>query len=215
MLDNPAFKSPFSNNCLGCWNLLLGIGSGIGACYLLPFLWEDVKINGLTDSICTGRFVYNDTVSHVGILFGISNFFEFVDTLFIVFRKADLEFLHYYHHVATCLYCWHSAYILTSTSVYFSDMNLFVHAIMYSYFSISAFGIRILHPFRKCITVIQIVQMGMGMCITFTWLTQCSSTSSLLYINHLCAMVMYISYGVLFLQLFVRTGRSKSLIKET
>jgi hypothetical protein len=41
-------------------------------------------------------------------LFILSKFPELVDKFFIVARRRPLLFLHWYHHVAVLLYCWHS-----------------------------------------------------------------------------------------------------------
>jgi hypothetical protein len=42
------------------------------------------------------------------LAFAISKFVELGDTLFIVLRKRELIFLHYYHHVAVLVYTIHS-----------------------------------------------------------------------------------------------------------
>ena len=210
MKDRKPYKSHFANNCLGCWNLFLGISSGIGAYYSLPFLFNDIRKNGLTNSICEGNFMKNDTVSHVCILFGLSKFFEFIDTLFIIFRKADLQFLHYYHHIMTCIISWYAGYLLVSTAVYFSSINLFVHTIMYSYYALLAFNINFVYPYRKLITVIQTSQMVFGQYITCKWLLQCNDYSQPFhvvffnpqYIYNLSTFFMFVSYTYLFSILF-------------
>ena len=33
---------------------------------------------------------------------------ELGDTVFIVLRKTNLIFLHWYHHIATLIYCWNA-----------------------------------------------------------------------------------------------------------
>lgn len=213
MADKQAFKSPFYNKILGLWNLFLGVASGFGAYYLLPFVINDINQNGLINSICTGRYFNHDLSSHIVILFNFSKFFEFVDTLFIVFRKSHLDFLHYYHHIVTCLYCWASGYLNITTGVYFAGINLAVHAIMYSYYALVAFDLNIFYKYRKCITIVQISQMFMGLYIIGAWFYNCMidklNESNGIYhvINHVVGMVMYMSYAYLFGKLFLRVKK--------
>jgi len=225
MKDRPPYKNNF---LLGAWNLFLGVSSAYGAYYALPYLANDIATNGFTNSVCSGQYRYNDLISHIVIAFNFSKFFEFIDTFFIVFRKADLDFLHYYHHITVCLYCWNSGYLNISTGLHFASVNLLVHAIMYSYFALAAFNIRILHPYRKLITVIQTAQMGLGTFVICTWLTNCTGENELqtltnelfvirdinaveqivtkypLMLNHLAGLAMYVSYGYLFTLLFFK-----------
>ena len=231
MKDRPPYKN---NLLLGAWNLFLGVSSAYGAYYALPYLENDIATNGFTNSVCTMRVKNNDLISHINILFAISKFFEFIDTFFIVFRKVDLDFLHYYHHITVCLYCWNSAYLQISTGIYFASVNLFVHAIMYIYFALAAFNIRILHPYRKLITVIQTAQMGLGTFVICTWLTNCTGENEIqtltnelfairdinninhivtnypVVLNHLAGLAMYVSYGYLFTLLFFKEKKKRT-----
>ncbi len=199
MTSFPPLKSGLSNFLLFGWNIFLATGSCIGAYYTLPYLYNDIIENGLTESICLGNYRSNDIASHVVILFNLSKFAEFVDTLFIVFRKSRLEFIHYYHHILTCLYCWNGWYLNISSGVYFASINLFVHSIMYFYYALLAIDIKILTPYKKLITIIQTTQMGLGTYVICSWLLNCSQESDVYSIlNHVVALGMYISYGYLF-----------------
>lgn len=213
MKTQQPFKNTFSNYLLFGWNMCLSTGSCIGAYYLLPYVYNDIVENGLTNSICLGNFRTNDIASHVIILFNLSKFAEFVDTLFIVFRKSKLEFLHYYHHILTCLYCWNSGYLATSTGIYFSSINLFIHSLMYFYYALLAIDVKILTPYKKCITLIQTTQMVLGTYVICSWFLNCSQESDIYSIlNHVVGLGMYISYGYLFSNiLFSSTPLKKRL----
>ena len=193
----------------GYWNTALAIGSAVGSYYTLPFLYADIQKHGLHESICLGNYIVDQPAAHAVALFCLSKFLEFGDTLFVVFRKSRLEFLHYYHHITTCLYCWHGVHFGISTGIYFAVINLFVHSIMYSYYGILAFGNRALVPYRHVITVIQ---MGVGAYVIVVWLNRCSP----MYeegeghrLNHWLGLAMYLSYGYLFTRLLVNNLRGR------
>lgn len=42
-----------------------------------------------------------------GFVILVSKVFEFGDTAFVVLRKQDLKFIHYYHHVVTAVSWWY------------------------------------------------------------------------------------------------------------
>lgn len=223
MSDKQSLRSRFHNNLLGIWNLFLGISSGIGAYYVIPVIIRDIKENGLNTSICSVRFIYDDLTAYIVVLFNFSKFLEFVDTLFIVFRKSHLDFLHYYHHIVTCIYCWVSSYLQITTGIYFASINLAVHAIMYSYYALVAFDLNIFYKYRKCITIIQTTQMFAGIYVICSWLYNCidytlieSTTGKYHIINHIAGLLMYISYAYLFSKLFFKEKPvkvSKQLLK--
>ena len=84
-------------------------------------------------------------------------------------------------------------------------MNLSVHTIMYFYYALYAIGNKILHPYRKLITIIQISQMIGGCYIVYNWFMNCQINSSKSeYANMVYAALMYFSYFVLFIKVFFR-----------
>ena len=89
-----------------------------------------------------------------GWLFALSKIVEFGDTAFIIFRKAPLSFLHWYHHVTVCTYTW---YALTTDPIalsnFFGAMNYTVHTFMYAYYAIRMKGYK-LHPIISRVTMI-------------------------------------------------------------
>lgn len=209
----PPFKNKLSNLLLGMWNIFLSSGSLIGTYYVLPFLLSDLYNNGIIESTCKGYYRYNNYVSLVITLFNISKFLEFIDTLFIVFRKSNLDFLHYYHHIITCLYCWNSSYFQISTGIYFAGINLIVHSIMYFYYALLAFDIKILVPYKKYITILQTTQMGLGTTVIIVWINNCRHEYNIYHLlNHIMGLLMYISYGYLFSLLLF--SNKKKVIKN-
>jgi len=72
-----------------------------------------------------------------------SKFIEFLDTFFFVVRKKNnqISFLHVYHHVSMLMFQWCLVkYVPGSVSYFGPLLNCFIHALMYSYYMLSAFG---------------------------------------------------------------------------
>jgi elongation of very long chain fatty acids protein 6 len=196
----------------GIWSAGLSIGSIVGSYYGVPFLIRDISEYGLHGSICSNTYVQDHTMSHVLVIILISKFAEFGDTLFIVLRKSNLDFLHWYHHIATCIYSWNALYLGTSSGVYFGIINIFVHSIMYFYYSLMAFDIRILAPYKNWITILQTTQMGIGSYVIIVWFRECSPMyPASHWWNHVFALLMYISYGVLFTRLLLKNMGIKKI----
>jgi len=203
MKNKKGYKNELSNNLLYYWNLFLSTFSGIGCVILSIYLYDQLIVNNTP--LYNVKFYNNLVASYVIILFGFSKFFEFIDTLFIVFRKSQLEFIHWYHHIITCIYCWHTSHIIMNTAIYFTIINLFVHTIMYFYYALMAANNYILYPIRKVITVIQILQMVIGVLLCSLWYKYTENYTTAESFNNLFALLMYFSYFILFIKVFFRT----------
>jgi len=73
----------------------------------------------------------------------MSKFFEFCDTFFFVVRKKNnqISFLHVYHHVSMLILQWCLLKFVPGGMSYFGPfINSFIHAVMYAYYMLSAFG---------------------------------------------------------------------------
>ncbi|TPP53472.1 GNS1/SUR4 family protein [Leishmania donovani] len=92
---------------------------------------------------------------------------ELLDTLFLVLQRKPVSFLHWYHHIVTAIYCWHASYVLIPSGIVFCAMNYFVHSFMYFYYFLVMMGLRkSIRPFAPVITLLQVLQMFIGMYIT-------------------------------------------------
>jgi hypothetical protein len=202
MSTQQPYKGEISNNLLFLWNSALSVLSGIG--FIIGIVFIYIKVIYEDYPIYEIPYYNNYFVSIVIALFNISKFFEFVDTLFVVFRKSQLEFIHWYHHIATCIYCWHSSYIVMNTGILFATMNMCVHFIMYFYYALLAKQNYVLYPYRKLITLLQITQMIIGSLICIFWFKYTSNVPNSLLYNNCYALIMYLSYFVLFIQILFR-----------
>ena len=109
--------------------------------------------------------------------------------------------------MATLFYCW-DAYVVQNTSgALFTGMNLCVHTIMYAYYACTYFG-RLPNLIRAMITGFQLIQMLSGTAITIAHL-HCDNTNLAQKANSQWALLMYISYFILFAKLFVESYITK------
>ncbi len=122
-----------------------------------------------------------------------------MDTVFIVLRKRPLIFLHWYHHILTLIYCWDAWAQQIENGGWFAGMNLVIHSIMYSYYAACARGVRFSDRTRLGITSLQILQMILGTSIVVHNMVACNYHPY----NAIFALVMYVSYAILFMKLFV------------
>lgn len=172
---------------------------------------EGVDAVGVRGSLDTSLCVYKDDMYRRNIsgllclAFMFSKIPEMFDTAFLVFQKKPVIFLHWYHHTTVMLYCWHAWISPTSSGLWFVCMNFSVHAIMYFYYFICACGYgKLVRPVAPLITFMQIAQMVVGSIIAVYvfYMDQfgggCDCRSS----NAKLALMMYISYFVLFSQFF-------------
>lgn len=203
---------------LALWNLSLSVFSFMGASRIIPHLFTNLYFLGFTDSIC-GVASVNFGQAAAGLwtqLFIYSKIPELVDTLFIVLRKRPLIFLHWYHHVTVLLFCWNSYVTESASGIYFISMNYLVHAVMYFYYFASTMGIwpKCINPI--CITILQLLQMVVGIFVCAAALyyeTALKDDCNVSEENLRWGIIMYASYFALFfkflLERFVfRRGQS-------
>jgi len=191
-------RQPFHlKTMLGFWNLLLALFSIIGAVYTVPPIFTNMKHRGITHEMCT---LTGEIAQPWVFLFCISKIPEFVDTFFIVLRKKPLRFLHWYHHIATMLFCWYSWAFLLENGGFFAAMNLLVHSIMYTYYAMAEFGVVFPNILRAGITSLQIIQMLLGTFGVVHNLYYCNTHPVIMF----SGLVMYLSYAWLFIDLFIK-----------
>lgn len=192
------------------WNLLLSLLS------LLGFMVVVIQQPGMFVVPMYPERHFSPPVRAVITIFTLTKTIEFGDTILLALKKKPLSFLHLYHHVTVSLYCWHAQYINADFAHGFVIMNLAVHAIMYLYFSLTCFFSpskgsgkgdtrtnalqRILYQSRPLITILQILQMLVGMYLSLQGMMYIDDPKQVF--NAQLALAMYTSYAVLFLHLY-------------
>jgi len=191
------------------WNFLLATFSIVGAIVTVPSLLHWFQKEGLRYTVCTDSSEWwtHGAVGAWMMLFCLSKVPELVDTAFLVFQKKPVIFLHWYHHTTVMLYCWFSFTQFIGVGIWFAAMNYFVHSIMYSYYfmmSLSGFTRKLVKPLGKCVTVLQIAQMVVGMFLVWSgYFYQGDADCNVPAAMNRAGLVMYTSYFVLFAKFFV------------
>jgi elongation of very long chain fatty acids protein 6 len=194
------------------WNAIVAAFSIIGALYCVPHLLQSAHAHGWRFTLCADPTWYTNGIPGLlTYIFMWSKFFELIDTVFLVLRKREVIFLHWYHHITVLLFCWMSFPAGLGFGFWFCTMNYYVHAIMYSYYFFMGFDLTrpLVRPFAQFITSLQIVQMLGGLAIILA----ASNEPEPCHRNEdvkLYGLIMYGSYLVLFCHFFYRTYIAKA-----
>lgn len=199
-------KKPFNmRKHLFLWNTFLAIFS---ASFLCISYITDVSVahntDGLHGIICIAE---QTTSSPLWLwLFNMSKLFELGDTVFLVLRKKPVIFLHWYHHITVLCYTWFASAAGASLGRIFATTNAFVHTLMYTYYALQAIDLKAPKSISMSITIIQTLQMVIGLsCSIYAKISKWRGDTCLTP-HHLIdlALVMYLSYFVLFIHFFIQ-----------
>ena len=202
------------------WNLMLAAFSILGSIRVVPSFIQILTNKGVVYSVCDTEYAYGVS-GFWSLMFVMSKLPELVDTLFIVLRKQELIFLHWYHHATVLMYCWFSYKDYASTGRWFMTMNYVVHSLMYSYYALKAMRFRVPRFVSQLITTGQILQMIAGCYVNYVAYTQKVAGQKCLISdeNIKYSSLMYFSYFVLFFDFFIKAyiynkSASKKQVKK-
>lgn len=186
------------------WNVGLAAFSIMGAVALLPNLIHTLATRGFHYSVCNSDATVQSQQALWAFLFILSKVIELGDTAFIVLRKTPLIFLHWYHHITVLVFSWYAGYHLCAIGPWFTNMNLCVHSVMYSYYAAKAYGMRVSSHAALFITMLQLSQMMFGVVVSVTAYTayvsgaECALNLKVFY----SSVFIYGTYAILFANFF-------------
>lgn len=109
----------------------------------------------------TGR-LWNEGLAFYGWLFYISKYYEFLDTAIILLKGKQSSTLQTYHHMGACGCLFVGIKYMSPPIWIFLFFNSFIHALMYTYYTITAFEIRVPKMLKQSLTTAQITQFIVG-----------------------------------------------------
>ncbi|XP_008502246.2 elongation of very long chain fatty acids protein 6 [Calypte anna] len=193
---------------LALWSLGLALLNGIAARRVWQHLSFILATKGFRHSVCSQSF-YIHPISKLWVyLFALSKLLELGDTLFIVLRKKQLIFLHWFHHVTSLVATWYGYKEMVAGTGWLTVLNFSVHAIMYSYYVLRAAGFQVSRPVAMAITVTQILQM-LGFVVMYAlilfWMEEEDKVCHTSWAFGFLSFVLCLSFLVLFCNLFLKT----------
>ncbi|OKL56030.1 hypothetical protein UA08_08717 [Talaromyces atroroseus] len=143
-------------------------GLGNGASYnstsdqwFMPNPEYKLADNGLPDPTDVGR-LWNQGLAYYGWIFYLSKFYEVIDTAIILAKGKRSSTLQTYHHTGAMLCMWAGIRYMGQPIWIFVLVNSFIHAMMYSYYTLTALHIRVPNAIKRSLTTMQITQFVFG-----------------------------------------------------
>ncbi|KAJ9154956.1 Elongation of fatty acids protein [Pleurostoma richardsiae] len=106
--------------------------------------------------------IWNEGLAFYGWIFYLSKFYEVLDT-FIILAKGKLSStLQTYHHAGAMMCMWAGMRYMSAPIWMFAFVNAGIHAMMYTYYTLTAFNIRVPMVVKRTLTTLQITQFLVG-----------------------------------------------------
>lgn len=198
------------------WSALLAVFSIFGAWRHIFGFVHLAKTHGFKGTLCSTHYYTSTPEGFWALLFVLSKVPELVDTFFIVARKKKLIFLHWYHHTTVMVFSFYLYRDRLAGGAYYGVMNFTVHAVMYSYYTLTAMRIRVPKPISMLVTTMQTAQMFVGVFVTcFLWTQLNNPDCPITFNNVLSASLMYSTYLYLFCEFFYNAYIAKKFVKKS
>lgn len=116
---------------------------------------------GAPDSTDLGR-LWNEGLAFFGWLFYLSKFYEVLDTAIIIAKGKRSSTLQTYHHAGAMMCMWSGIRYMSPPIWMFVLVNSGIHALMYTYYTLTAFSVPVPQSLKKSLTTMQIIQFLVG-----------------------------------------------------
>ncbi|KAI0428580.1 GNS1/SUR4 family-domain-containing protein [Xylaria sp. FL1042] len=125
-------------------------------------MWGSLSgIEGSPSREQSGR-LWNNGLAFYGWLFYISKFYEVFDTLIILAKGKFSSTLQTYHHAGAMMAMWAGMRYMSAPIWIFVFFNSAIHSLMYTYYTVTAFNIRVPTLVKRSLTSLQISQFLIG-----------------------------------------------------
>ncbi|KAJ2160766.1 hypothetical protein GGF46_002012 [Coemansia sp. RSA 552] len=146
----------------------------------------NVYRRGWYDGLCDrGFWMWNTSLFRLSYYFYLSKYYEFVDTAIILLKGRRASTLQMYHHAGAVITMWAGCYYVAVPIAFFVVTNSAIHAWMYTFYALTAMGIR--PPGKQLLTSAQIFQFlfGISCCLFYLLCPGCENArqKTAIYIN--------------------------------
>ncbi|KAH6719842.1 GNS1/SUR4 family-domain-containing protein [Leptodontidium sp. MPI-SDFR-AT-0119] len=116
---------------------------------------------GTPDATDLGR-LWNEGLAFYGWFFYLSKFYEVLDTVIILAKGKRSSTLQTYHHAGAMMCMWSGMRFMSPPIWMFVFVNSAIHALMYTYYTLTAFSVPIPQSLKQSLTTMQIMQFLVG-----------------------------------------------------
>ena len=106
--------------------------------------------------------LWNEGLAFYGWIFYLSKFYEVIDTLIILAKGKLSSTLQTYHHAGAMMCMWAGMRYMSAPIWMFVFVNSGIHAMMYTYYTVTSFNIRVPIFIKRSLTTMQITQFLVG-----------------------------------------------------
>ncbi|RAL05493.1 elongation of very long chain fatty acids protein [Aspergillus ibericus CBS 121593] len=124
---------------------------------------------GVPDPTDLGR-LWNEGLAFLGWIFYLSKFYEVLDTVIILAKGKKSSTLQTYHHAGAMMCMWAGIRYVAAPIWIFTLVNSGIHALMYTYYTLTALRIRIPTVIKRSLTTMQITQFIIGSTMAASYL---------------------------------------------
>ncbi|KAL4891615.1 GNS1/SUR4 family-domain-containing protein [Aspergillus ambiguus] len=124
---------------------------------------------GLPDPTDVGR-MWNQGLAYLGWIFYLSKFYEVLDTAIILAKGKKSSTLQTYHHAGAMMCMWAGIRYIAPPIWIFTLVNSGIHAMMYTYYTLTALHIRVPTVIKRSLTSMQITQFLIGTTMAASYL---------------------------------------------
>ncbi|KAK1751866.1 fatty acid elongase [Echria macrotheca] len=117
--------------------------------------------SGMPSQFAMGR-LWNEGLAFYGWIFYLSKFYEVLDTFIILAKGKFSSTLQTYHHAGAMMCMWAGIRYMSAPIWMFVFVNSGIHAMMYTYYTVTAFNIRVPIFIKRSLTTMQITQFLVG-----------------------------------------------------
>lgn len=156
-------KGPVIQSITILHSAFLAIYSGWTFYHSFNIVGKHILEHGFVNALCDTDNVLWNQIGWWMTHFYISKYYEFIDTWIVLLKGRTPIFLQTYHHAGIVILMWGFIVTRNTSGVVILVLNSFIHTLMYTYYTLSAFGYS--SPLKHYLTQAQMIQFvtGIGM----------------------------------------------------